>query len=141
MMIKYYIYLFFAIIITAIVQAILKTISMKYDGNIVSSMYNPWLYFSLSLLIVALIAWFISASKIEFSILIPVNVATVVIGGFIGYFVFGDEFGGKKLLSYILIISGVILLIFSQQDGVITGSDKVDVNKLPPIETKEINDE
>ena len=141
MMIKYYIYLFFAIIITAIVQAILKTISMKYDGNIVSSMYNPWLYFSLSLLIVALIAWFISASKIEFSILIPVNVATVVIGGVIGYFVFGDEFCGKKLLSYILIISVVILLIFSQQDGVITGSDKVDVNKLPPIETKEINDE
>jgi len=132
-MIKYYIYLFFAIILTAIVQAILKTISMKYDGNILASIHNPWLYFSLALLIVALIAWFVSASKIEFSILIPVNVATIVISGFIGYFVFGEEFGGKKMLSYILIISGVILLIFSQQDG-----DKIDKNKLLPIESKEI---
>ena len=69
---------------------------MKYDGNIVSSIYNPWLYFLLSLLMVALIAWFVSASKIEFSVLIPANLATIVISGLIGFFIFGEEFGGKK---------------------------------------------
>ena len=97
LMIKYYIYLFFAIILTAIVQAILKIISMKYDGNILASILNPWLYFSLLLLIVAFITWFVSASKIEFSILIPVSVTTIIIGALIGYFFFGEEFGGKKL--------------------------------------------
>ena len=140
-MTKYYIYLFFAIILTAIVQAILKIISMKYDGNILASILNPWLYFSLSLLVVAFIAWFISASKIEFSILIPVSVTTIIIGGLIGYFFFEEDFGGKKLLSYILILSGVILLIFSQQDSVTTYSDKIHKNKLKPIESKESNDE
>ena len=120
---KYFIYLFFAIVITAIVQAILKTISMKYDVNIFASLHNSWLYFSIALLIVALIAWFFAASKIEFSILIPINVATICIGGFIGYFVFGDEFGIKKLLSYILILSGVILLVFSQHDSVLIDGD------------------
>jgi multidrug transporter EmrE-like cation transporter len=129
-MAKYYTYLFVAITLTAIVQAILKTISMKYDGSIFDSIYNPWLYFSLVLLVFALIAWFVSASKIEFSILIPVNVATIVIGGLIGYFIFGEEFGEKKILSYTLIISGVLLLIFSQQENILTNSNESDKNKL-----------
>ena len=129
-MAKYYTYLFIAITLTAIVQAILKTISMKYDGNIFESIYNPWLYFSLVLLVFALIAWFVSASKIEFSILIPINVVTIVIGGLIGYFIFGEEFGGKKILSYTLIISGVLLLIFSQQENILTNNYESDKNKL-----------
>ena len=137
-MAKYYIYLFIAITLTAIVQAILKTISMKYDGNILASIYNPWLYFSLILLALALIAWFVSASKIEFSVLIPVNVATVVISGLIGYFIFGEELGGKKILSYMLIMSGVLLLIFSQQETVLTNNSELDKNKTLIIKNNKI---
>ena len=54
---------------------------------------------------------------------------------------FGEDFGGKKILSYILILSGVTLLIFSQQDSVTTYSNKIHKNKLKPVESKEINDE
>ena len=72
-MIKYYIFLLIVFTIMAIVQIILKTLSVEYSGNIIKSLYDPLVYLSIFLLVVALALWFISASQIEFSVLIPAS--------------------------------------------------------------------
>ena len=110
-MIKYYILLLVSILITSGVQITLKIVSEKFDGNLVNSLADPRLYLAISLYILALIAWFVSASRIQFSVLIPANVLTVVLGGLIGYSLFDEVFGLRKIISYLLIIAGILLLI------------------------------
>jgi len=62
----------------------------------------------------ALAAWFISASKIQFTVLIPANILTVVLGGVIGYLIFDEPMGGRKMIAYIIIIFGIVLLMTDQ---------------------------
>ena len=90
-MTKYYIFLLIVFILIAIVQVILKTLSIEYSGNIIKSLYDPLIYLSIFLLVIALALWFISASQIEFSVLIPASVLTIVISGIMGYFIFSEE--------------------------------------------------
>ena len=111
-MIKYYGILLLSILLTTIVQASLKAMSVKYNGNFFDSLGDLKLYFVLFLYGIALIAWFSSASKIPFSVLIPANILTVVLGGIIGYFLFGEEIGFYRILAYLMIILGIFLLMF-----------------------------
>ena len=112
-MIKYYIFLSIFFILIAIVQVILKTLSVEYGGNIIKSLYDPLFYLSIFLLIVALALWFISASQIEFSVLIPASVITIVISSIIGYFIFSEEISLRKIIAYVIIVIGVITLTYS----------------------------
>ena len=109
-MIKYYIFLLIVFILIAIVQVILKTLSVEYSGNIIKSLYDPLIYLSIFLLVVALALWFISASQIEFSVLIPASLITIVISSIIGLFIFSEEISLRKIIAYVFIVIGLITL-------------------------------
>ena len=115
-MIKYYTFLVFALILIAIVQVLLKTLSVEYGGNIIKSLYDPLIYFSIFLLIISLSLWFVAASQIEFSVLIPTSLLTIVISSIIGYFIFSEEISLIKIIAYILITIGIITLTYSSSE-------------------------
>ena len=98
----------------AIAQVILKTLSIEHSGNIIKSLYDPLIYLSIFLLVVAFTLWFISASQIEFSVLIPASVLTIVISSIIGYFIFSEEISLRKIIAYVLIAIGMITLTYSK---------------------------
>ena len=101
-------------ILIAIVQIILKTLSVEYSGNIIKSLYDPLIYLSILLLVVALALWFISASQIEFSVLIPASLMTIFFSSIIGHLIFSDEISLRKIIAYVLITIGVITLSYSK---------------------------
>jgi len=116
-MIKYYIFLFFVFILIAIVQVILKALSVEYSGNIIKSLFDPLIYLSLFLLVIALGLWFISASRIDFSVLIPASLITIMISSIIGYFIFNEEISFRKIFAYILIAIGVFTLTYTKSSN------------------------
>ena len=133
-MIKYYIFLLIVFILIAIVQVILKTLSIEYSGNIIKSLYDPLIYLSIFLLVFALGLWFISASKIEFSVLIPASLITIVISSIIGHFIFSDEISLRKIIAYALIAIGVITLSYSKSaDSTHTVLDKKETINLKDV--------
>ena len=133
-MFKYYIFLFFVFILIAIVQVILKVLSMEYSGNIIKSLYDPLIYLSLFLLVVALSLWFISASQIEFSVLIPASLITIVISSVIGFFIFSEEISLRKIFAYILIAIGVLVLTFSKSND--NNQNTLTNNKISKVKVK-----
>lgn len=116
-MIKYYIFLLIVIILISIVQAILKSLSIEYSGSIIKSLYDPLSYLCIFLLVLALSFWFVAAFKIEFSVLIPANILTVVISGIIGYYIFSEEINLIKIVAYAFILIGVMILAYSNLSG------------------------
>jgi multidrug transporter EmrE-like cation transporter len=65
---------------------------------------------ALFIYVVAFVIWIVSLSRIEFSVAIPFNIITVVIGGIFGYYVFNESLSLIRIISYLLIIFGVIML-------------------------------
>tara|TARA_B110000305_G_C19153569_1_gene499220 strand:- start:186 stop:536 length:351 start_codon:yes stop_codon:yes gene_type:complete len=110
-MIKYYGILLLSILLTTVVQATLKAISVKYNGSFFDSLFDFKLYFVILLYGIVLVTWFTAAAKIPFTVLIPANVLTIVLGGFIGYFLFGEEFSFYRILAYLIIILGILVLM------------------------------
>ncbi len=110
-MIKYYGILLLSILLTTVVQASLKAISVKYNGSFFDGLFDFKLYFVILLYGIALVAWFASAAKIPFTVLIPANILTIVLGGFIGYFLFGEGFSFYRILAYLIIILGILVLM------------------------------
>jgi len=106
----HFLLLFISILLTVFVQIKLKDISIEYAGNILKALFFIDIYIVLFLYAVALVAWFYAASKIEFTVLIPFNALTIVLGGMAGVFIFSESFDTTKFLAYALIISGVFLL-------------------------------
>jgi|SaaInlStandDraft_5_1057022.scaffolds.fasta_scaffold40184_3 drug/metabolite transporter (DMT)-like permease len=106
----HFILLFISILLTVFVQIKLKDISIEYAGNILKALFFIDIYIVLFLYAVALVAWFYAASKIEFTVLIPFNALTIVLGGVAGVLIFSESFDTTKFLAYTLIISGVFLL-------------------------------
>ena len=116
-MIKYYLFLLIVIILISTVQAILNSLSIEYSGGTIKSLHDPLSYLSIFLLVLALSFWFVAASKIEFSVLIPANIVTVVITGVIGYYIFSEEINLIKIVAYALIIMGVMTLAYQNLSG------------------------
>jgi len=113
-MIKYYIFLFIALILISIVQIILKTLAIEYSGNIFKSLYDPLIYLSILFCVLALALWFISASQIEFTVLIPASLITIVISSIVGLFIFNEVISLRKIIAYVLIAIGMITLTYSK---------------------------
>ena len=130
-MFKYYIFLLIVIILISIVQAILKSLSIEYSGSIIKSLYDPLSYLCIFLLVLALLFWFVAASKIEFSVLIPANILTVVISGVIGYYIFSEEINLIKIVAYAFIVIGVMTLAYSNLSG--SGPTILDKNETISI--------
>ena len=133
-MIKYYIFLLTVFTLIAIAQVILKTLSIEHSGNIIKSLYDPLIYLSIFLLVVALALWFISASQIEFSVLIPASLITIVISSIIGFFIFSEEISLRKIIAYVLIAIGIITLTYSKSaDSSHTVLDKKETINLKDV--------
>ena len=113
-MIRYYMILLLVCILVAIAQTILKSLAIEYSGNFFKSLFDPLIYLCISLLVLALLLWFIPASRIEASILMPVSILTVVFSTILGVFIFNEEINFRKIIAYALIIVGLIALIHSQ---------------------------
>ncbi len=112
-MIKYYGILLLSILLTTVVQASLKAIPVKYNGSFFDGLFDFKFYFVILLYGIALVAWFASAAKIPFTVLIPANILTIVLGGFIGYYLFGEGFSFYRILAYLIIILGILVLMSS----------------------------
>ena len=133
-MIKYYIFLLTVFTLIAIAQVILKTLSIEHSGNIIKSLYDPLIYLSIFLLVVALALWFISASQIEFSVLIPASLITIVISSIIGFFIFSEEISLRKIIAYVLMAIGIITLTYSKSaDSSHTVLDKKETINLKDV--------
>ena len=131
---KYYIFLLTVFIFIAIAQVILKTLSIEHSGNIIKSLYDPLIYLSIFLLVIALALWFISASQIEFSILIPASLITIVISSIIGYFIFSEEISLRKIIAYVFMAIGIITLTYSKSaDSSHTVLDKKETINLKDV--------
>ena len=118
----------------AIAQVILKNLSIEHSGNIIKSLYDPLIYLSIFLLVVALALWFISASQIEFSVLIPASLMTIFFSSIIGHIIFSDEISLRKIIAYVLIAIGVIALSYSKSaDSSHTVLDKKDTINLKDV--------
>ena len=108
--------------------------SVEYSGNIFKSLYNPLIYHSILLLVVALALWFISASQIEFSVLIPASLITIVISSIIGLFIFSEEISLRKIIAYVLMAIGIITLAYSTSaDSSHTVLDKKETINLKDV--------
>jgi len=112
-MIKYYLFLVLSIMLTAIVQALLKSNSVKHSENLFEAVYDFKLYVVFFIYAIAMIFWYISSSKLQFTLMIPMQILTVVFGGIIGYYFFEESFSVQKILAYVLIIFGILMLVFN----------------------------
>jgi len=109
-MTKYLVYLLLSLVLTVFVQASLKILSVNHSGDILSAIKDYRFVPILSLYGIAMISWFVAASKVDFTVLIPFNVVTIILGGVVGYFWFGEALGARKIISYVIITIGIILL-------------------------------
>ncbi|GAB6041584.1 hypothetical protein [Endothiovibrio diazotrophicus] len=110
-MTRYHALLLVSILLTVGVQSALKGIAMRHAGSILAGVADPRFYLILGLYGAALAAWFVAASRIQFTVLIPANILTVVLGGVVGYLYFGESMGSRKLLAYGLIVVGIVVLV------------------------------
>lgn len=86
---------------------------MDARGDIIRVITDMRLYFALGVYGLAFMLWIISASKIDYTILVFSNTLGLVISGIVGYFIFNETMNITKIFSYSLIATGVVLLISS----------------------------
>jgi drug/metabolite transporter (DMT)-like permease len=108
---KHYFFLILSIISTTFVQVTLKTLSQNHSGNILSVIKDYRLILIIGLYGLALVAWFYAASRIEFTVLISFHILVLVLGGLSGYYWFDESLGLRKIIAYILIIIGILLMV------------------------------
>jgi multidrug transporter EmrE-like cation transporter len=72
-------------------------------------------FIALLVYMISLGLWVLASAQIQYSVIIPVHALTIVMGGVIGYFVFSEGMSLSKLISYVLITSGVIFLLVGKE--------------------------
>lgn len=107
-----YLFLLLSILLTVLVQIKLKDLAVANNGVMLNALLSPELYGVLFIYAIALFAWFYSASKIEFSVILPMNSLTVILGGVIGYLYYNEDFSPLKFLAYFFILLGIFILYF-----------------------------
>ena len=101
-----------AIILVSVTQVLFKVIANRHKDYLFDAIYDYRLYIAVIVYTLAFILWLVALSRIEFSIAIPLNIITVIIGGVFGYFLFSEEISILQIISYIIIISGILLLTY-----------------------------
>lgn len=99
--------------LTSIALILLKKVSVDTKGELVGILSDVRFYGATVVYGIAFLMWVVSASKIDYTILIFSNTLSLVIGGLVGYFVFGESITTEKLFAYTLILSGVLMLFYS----------------------------
>jgi len=108
----YFVMLLVAILFVSITQVIFKIIAEKHSDYLFNVIYDYRFYISLIIYIIAFGLWLVALSKIEFSIAVPFNIITIILGGIFGYYFFNESISIIKLFSYILITIGLLLLSY-----------------------------
>jgi len=110
---KYHALLLVSVILTALALVSFKIISVHARGEVIKVFSDPKLYIAIMVYGVAFLMWIVAASKIDYTVLVFSNTLGLVISGLIGYYVFKETMTVEKIVSYFLIISGVLMLITS----------------------------
>jgi drug/metabolite transporter (DMT)-like permease len=108
----YFVLLIIAILLVSATQVLFKVIADKHRDLLLGVIYDYRLYIALIIYTIAFALWIVALSKIDFSIAIPLNIITIVFGGVFGYYIFGESISTLKIISYIIISFGVVLLAY-----------------------------
>jgi len=101
-----------AIVFVSITQVLFKIVANEHRDYLVGAVYDYRLYIALFVYTFSFVLWIVALSKIDYSIAIPLNVITVILGGLFGYFIFGEHISTLKIISYSIILIGVLPLSY-----------------------------
>jgi len=93
-------------------QVLFKIVATEHRDYLIGAVYDYRLYVALFVYTFSFLLWIIALSKIDYSIAIPLNVITVILGGVFGYIIFGENITLLKIISYSIILVGVLLLSY-----------------------------
>lgn len=110
-MTKFHVLLISSVLLTAVALVLFKIISVESRGEIAKLAANPKLYFAVAVYGAAFVMWMIAASKIDYTVLVFSNTLGFVLSGLIGWYIFNEAMTWEKIVSYLLICSGVVLLL------------------------------
>lgn len=109
-----YIILFLSIIIGVIGQIFLKkgmmVVGVFHLSNIVKIFFNPFVFVGFLFYGVSSIMWLYSLSKFELSTIYPLLSLGYIFTMIAGYYLFSESITIYKIVSILLICSGVILM-------------------------------
>jgi len=108
----YFFLLIAAIVFVSMAQVLFKIIANEHRDYLIGSVYDYRLYIALFVYTFSFLLWIVALSRIDYSIAIPLNVITVILGGVFGYFIFGQNISLLKIMSYSIISFGVLLLSY-----------------------------
>lgn len=109
-MTKYHIMLLASVLLTAVALVFFKVISVDCRGEIMKLAVDPRLYLVTMLYGAAFVMWIVAASRIDYTVLVFSNTLGLVVSGLIGWYIFNESLTAEKIVSYLLISSGVIWL-------------------------------
>lgn len=112
-MTKYHFMLLVSVILTSIALIIFKYVSVDARGEVIKIITDLRFYFAVFVYAIAFFMWIISASRIDYTVLIFSNTLGLVIGGLLGYLLFMESITTQKIIAYAFVLSGVILLMFT----------------------------
>lgn len=110
-MTKYHAMLLLSVLFTAVALVFFKMVSMDARGELLKILFDVRFYYATAVYAIAFLMWLISASRIEYTVLVYSNAAGLIASGMIGYFVFHESITIGKIVAYVLIASGVISLV------------------------------
>lgn len=102
-----------SVLLTSVSLIFFKIISVGSRGEILKITADPRLYLAIAIYGAAFVMWIVAASKIDYTVLVFSNTLGLVLSGLIGWYVFNESMTGLKIFSYLLICSGVLLLVTS----------------------------
>lgn len=109
-MTKYHAMLLISVALTAVALVSFKVISVDARGEVSRILCDARFYVAGAVYGAAFLMWIISASRLDYTMLVYSNATGLIISGLIGYFIFDETITAPKVVAYILIASGVVAL-------------------------------
>lgn len=102
-----------SVLLTAVALVSFKIVSTDARGMLLKMVVDPKLYFGVAIYALAFVMWMVSASRIDYTVLAFSNSLGFVASALIGVYFFNEVMTIEKLVAFLLIISGAILLFAS----------------------------
>lgn len=109
MMIKYWIALFSAVLISAVSQVLLKISAKRSHRGLIQEYLNPWVITGYMLLILSMLCVIYAYRGVDYKNGPVVEALGYVLVMLLGRAVFQEKITKKKLLGNLLILAGVIV--------------------------------
>jgi drug/metabolite transporter (DMT)-like permease len=111
---KYFYFIILSVALTSMVQIFFKILVDYERENLLSLIYSYKFWLVIFLYAIAFVLWIIGISGIKFSIALPINIISVIFSGIAGYYIFGEKITTLMVVSYVLILSGLAMLMFGE---------------------------